>query len=879
MSIREDTEPGTVLEHVSATDKDTSGRNREIDYKIVGGNTNSKFSIDQKLGQIILNSPLDREEMAEYNLNIIAMDRGIPPRNSTPVNAQIIVTDVNDKVPYFEKSEYFVELSEAFPSDIGFLNVTAHDEDEGQNAKLYYRFTSGNEEGLFFINGGTGEIVITPNQTLDYEHHAFHKLVVKATDCTGCMSGSPVWSNVATVNINVTDVNEYAPEFPVGAYLEILYENTVKGKSIFEAHANDKDGGYFGKVTYYIDGGNNKFSVHYDSGKVFWEGDELLDYETATHTGLTYRFNITARDTGGLQTSIPVVLDLTDVDESAPDFGRTEYNFSVPGSAKNGTIIGKVKANDTDGGAAGRVIYQMKPRHPYFDVDALSGEIRVIYDLNKEYVLPGFRSVRDVSKHRSKRAVETLTIVASSGMDDSLISKVNIQVDVDRTCANCQIQPVSRPTTDSPAETLNVAIIVIIVVSVLAIILVIVIILILLRNRYRAKDPSPSEAPMYDTDDFDTLTPTVASRNGGPPMYNDVVRYTGAHTNISHSHDMSGHSNNSASSGRGSAEDDEDEELAMINSSSPYLNNSNGFRKAMPDSGIQDDDNNSEPSVQNHQDYLARLGIDTAKIDSKAKSGLTHSVESMHQFSDAGGGEGDGLEIDVLDYTKLESDQIDNEVAMLDKSNDMGFHEPEPHMVGSLSNVINSEEEYSGSYNWDYLLDWGPQYQPLAHVFAEIARLKDDTLQPKKTPVQIVHHNRNSNLNAQVRTVPPPMITDAPPKAAVMQAPRSNRSSHSSGSNANSTRTSTINTSLPSMPRSPISHESSFTSPALTPSFTPSLSPLATRSPSVSPVNNGRGRIGSQHSSGSGGTPRGGRPVVNNRYAFSTANSEQELQI
>ena len=877
MSISEDTERGTVIEHVSATDRDSSGRNREIDYKIVSGNIHNKFSIDQKLGQIILNSQLDREETAEYNLNIIATDRGIPPKNSTPVNAQILVTDVNDKVPYFEKPEYFVELSEAFPSYVGFLNVTAHDDDEGQNAKLYYMVTSGNEEGLFFINGGTGEIVITPNQTLDYEHHAFHKLVVKATDCTGCGSSSPKLSNITTVNINVTDVNEYAPEFPVGAYLEILYENTVKGTSIFEAHANDKDGGYFGKVTYYVDGGNNKFSVHYDSGKVFWEGEELLDYETATQ--FQFRFNITARDTGGLQTSIPVVLYLMDVDEEAPAFERTEYNFSVPGSAKNGTFIGFVKATDSDGGSAGKVIYQMKPMHPYFDVDALSGEIRVIYDLNKEYVLPGFRSVRDVSewenKHRSKRAVETLTIEASSGLDDSLISKVNIQVDVDRTCANCQIQPIKRPTAESPAETLNVAIIVIIVVSVLAIILVIIIILILLRNRYRAKDPSPSEAPMYDTDDFDTLTPTVASRSGGPPMYNDVVRYTGGHTNITHSHDLSGHSNNSASSGRGSAEDDEDEELAMINSSSPYLNNSNGFRKAMPDSGIQDDDNNSEPSVQNHQDYLARLGIDTAKIDSKAKSGLTHSVESMHQFSDAGGGEGDGLEIDILDYSKLGSDQIDNEVAMLDKSNDMGFHEPEPHMVGSLSNVINSEEEYSGSYNWDYLLDWGPQYQPLAHVFAEIARLKDDTLQPKKTPVQIIHHHRNSNLNAQVRTVPPPMITDAPPKA-VLQPPRSNRSSHSSGSNANSARTSTINTSLPSMPRSPISHESSFTSPALTPSFTPSLSPLATRSPSVSPVNNGRGIV-SQHSSGSG-TPRG-RPIVNNKYAFSTANSEQELQI
>ena len=47
-------------------------------------------------------------------------------------------------------------------------------------------------------------------------------------------------------------------------------------------------------------------------------------------------------------------------------------------------------------------------------------------------------------------------------------------------------------------------------------------------------------------------------------------------------------------------------------------------------------------------------------------------------------------------------------------------------MTGSLSSIIHSEEELAGSYNWDYLLDWCPQYQNLAHVFKEISKLKDD---------------------------------------------------------------------------------------------------------------------------------------------------------
>jgi len=47
-----------------------------------------------------------------------------------------------------------------------------------------------------------------------------------------------------------------------------------------------------------------------------------------------------------------------------------------------------------------------------------------------------------------------------------------------------------------------------------------------------------------------------------------------------------------------------------------------------------------------------------------------------------------------------------------------------PQMGGSLSSIVHSEEELSGSYNWDYLQHWGPKYQPLSSVFAEIARLK-----------------------------------------------------------------------------------------------------------------------------------------------------------
>merc|ERR1719297_165627 len=65
-------------------------------------------------------------------------------------------------------------------------------------------------------------------------------------------------------------------------------------------------------------------------------------------------------------------------------------------------------------------------------------------------------------------------------------------------------------------------------------------------------------------------------------------------------------------------------------------------------------------------------------------------------------------------------------------------------VTGSLSSIVHSEEEIAGSYNWDYLLDWGPQYQPLAHVFHEISALKDDS-------------------GPEVRGHVPPIMTSRPP--------------------------------------------------------------------------------------------------------------------
>lgn len=81
----------------------------------------------------------------------------------------------------------------------------------------------------------SGDIfVIAP---LDYElSHEFY-ITVEATD-----GGSPPLSDMATVNINVTDVNDNAPVFSQRIYAAVVGEDAELGKTVLTVRPASKNG-------------------------------------------------------------------------------------------------------------------------------------------------------------------------------------------------------------------------------------------------------------------------------------------------------------------------------------------------------------------------------------------------------------------------------------------------------------------------------------------------------------------------------------------------------------------------------------------------------------------------------------------------------------
>ena len=260
------------------------------------------------------------------------------------------------------------------------------------------------------------------------------------------------------------------------------------------------------------------------------------------------------------------------------------------------------------------------------------------------------------------------------------------------------------------------------------------------------------------------------------------------------------------SSGRGSVEDEEDAdvEIRMINEGgylSPVSANNDNSNVC---SFLNEEDKLSEEgSVQNTEEYLARLGIDIRKpphikgLDGGAVSG----AGAMSDHYSAG-----SIYNRILDETMSERSlpnltKPSSTAGSLYGGIAQRRNQTQPSLTGSLSSVVNSEDELAGSYNWDYLLDWGPSYRPLAHVFKELSQLREDP-QPLSGGV-------DPTITSGVAKSLPFMTTLKNPTASRLLA-------------------------RPTA-RSPISHDV-LTASALSPNFHPALSPLATKSPSVSPM-------------------------------------------
>ncbi|XP_033923148.1 protocadherin beta-15-like [Melopsittacus undulatus] len=365
----------------------------------VGSNSIQTYSIDpenkyfsvafgsqikaKKYVELVLKKPLDREEQAEMDFNLIAVDGGSPPKSGT-TQIHVVVIDVNDNAPIFSQDLYVGQVLENTSEGSVVLRVVATDQDEGVNGDISYQFSQAGDQSYsaFMIDRMNGEIKLT--KPLDFEAAEKHELNVRATDGGGL-------STICRVLVEVVDVNDNAPEVMVNSFSSPLPENALPGTVVALFTVRDRDSGANGKISCALED-QLSFSLR-PAYKNYFElvTVSALDREEMAR----YILTVTAADAGSppLTTTQTFTVDISDVNDNAPVFNQTLYTMYVRENNVPTVLAGTVCAIDGDVGPNAKVTYSLVPAYPTeqppcscISVNSENGDVFVLRPLDYEQV-------------------------------------------------------------------------------------------------------------------------------------------------------------------------------------------------------------------------------------------------------------------------------------------------------------------------------------------------------------------------------------------------------------------------------------------------------------------------------------------------------------
>ncbi|XP_054647395.1 protocadherin Fat 4 isoform X2 [Dunckerocampus dactyliophorus] len=370
--IQENTPVDTVVFTAQAADAD-SGPNSYVEYSLKGPFGN-KFSIGTIDGDVRLIGELDREELSNYTLTVVATDKGEPSLSST-MDVTMLVLDVNDNTPSFSQNIYDIEIEENTLTGTDVIQVFASDADEGTNGQIRFSILGGNTNGDFRIDSVTGLVSVA--KQLDREAQSSYSLTVQASD-----RGSSPRVDRAIVNVVLLDVNDCSPVFELSPYTVNVQENLEElPRSILQVVARDDDQGANGQLSYMLSGGNDEgaFSLS-SSGQLSLT--QTLDREAQGK----YVLLITATDSGSppLSGTGTVTVLVDDMNDNVPVFSSSSFHTSITEDAPTGTDVLLVNSSDTDVGLNGVISYSLSGGHGQFSINPATGQIITSSLLDRE---------------------------------------------------------------------------------------------------------------------------------------------------------------------------------------------------------------------------------------------------------------------------------------------------------------------------------------------------------------------------------------------------------------------------------------------------------------------------------------------------------------
>ncbi|XP_042275313.1 protocadherin beta-16-like [Thunnus maccoyii] len=337
----------------------------------------------EKIVEMVLQKPLDREKQEEIFIVLTAVDGGEPNLSGT---AQIHVTvlDVNDNAPVFTKTVYKATITENAPQGTVITRVSASDADKGSNSKITYSIsnTVAGVRDMFEINELNGDLIL--KSSVDYEKARYYQIHVQASDEGGL-------TDSCKITVEVTDINDNTPVINIMSQTNVIAEDSKPATVVTMVNVQDLDSSENGKVQCAINE-HIPFTLKPASSNFFnLVTDSDLDRERASG----YNITVTCSDEGvpSLSSSVTLTLQISDVNDNAPVFERSSYEAYIVENNTPGLSIFTVKARDADWNQNARVSYILEdssvngvPVSSYVSVSADSGVIHAVRSFDYEQI-------------------------------------------------------------------------------------------------------------------------------------------------------------------------------------------------------------------------------------------------------------------------------------------------------------------------------------------------------------------------------------------------------------------------------------------------------------------------------------------------------------
>ncbi|XP_047209468.1 protocadherin alpha-3-like [Girardinichthys multiradiatus] len=312
--IKEDAEKGTAVATVTVADRD-GGNNGQINCKITGSVPFKLKSNYKNYFSLLVDGPLDRENISKYDILIEATDEGSPVLSSTAV-ISLQVSDVNDNPPRFADSFINVYVKENIPTGTTIHKLTTFDSDSDENARSTYSLINFPKNmqisSMVTVHSDTGTIISL--QSFNYEELKTFQFKVQATD-----SGVPPLSSNVTVNILILDENDNNPTILApysehgSANSETIPYSAEAGYFVAKIRAVDADSGYNALLSYHLSEpkGNNLFRIGTSTGEIRTKR-RMSDNDLKTHPLV-----VLVSDNGEPSLSATVSIDVMVVESTA----------------------------------------------------------------------------------------------------------------------------------------------------------------------------------------------------------------------------------------------------------------------------------------------------------------------------------------------------------------------------------------------------------------------------------------------------------------------------------------------------------------------------------------------------------------------------------